>query len=69
MGGLGLCPKQRGSGFQKTWNPSTAVSGLLWAHVAVGQNEWDPILGVVEFTTNFRFPILVVGLNRMFTGG
>ena len=25
--------------------------------------------GVSEFTTHFRFPLLVVGLNRMFTGG
>ena len=28
---------------------------------------WGPILG--EFTTHFRLPILVVGLNRMFTAG
>ena len=28
----------------------------------------DPILRVGEFTTHFRLPILVVGLNRMFTG-
>ena len=27
------------------------------------------LVGIGEFTTHFRFPILVVGLNRMFTGG
>ena len=28
----------------------------------------DPILvGIGEFTTQYRLPILVVGLNRMFT--
>ena len=30
--------------------------------VAVGQNRFG-----IEFTTHFRFPILVVGLNRMLT--
>ena len=38
-----------------------------------GQNRFgiDPMLvGIGEFTTHFRLPILVVGLlNRMFTGG
>ena len=37
-------------------------------HVAVGQNQWYHF-GVGEFTTHFRLPILVVGLNRMFTWG
>ena len=27
------------------------------------------MVGIGEFTTHFRKPILVVGLNRMFTGG
>ena len=24
-----------------------------WTHLAVGQNQWDPIFGVGEFTTHF----------------
>ena len=36
--------------------------------MAVGQNQWDPILGVFGAPPNSG-PILVAGLNRMLTGG
>ena len=44
---------------------------LTLTHLAVGQHQWNPpiLVGIGECTTRFRKPILVVGLNRMFTGG
>ena len=36
--------------------------------MAVGQNQWDPILGKVNLPPILE-PILVVGLNRMLTEG
>ena len=46
---------------------------ILGCSLAVGQNQWDPILGpgapgVGEFATHFRLPMLVVGYG-MFHGG
>ena len=41
--------------------------GPLHSHMAVCQNQWDPILGFsVHHPLTF---FLVVGLNRMFTEG
>ena len=41
--------------------------GVPMADMSVGQNQWDPILGKVNSPPILE-PILVVGLNRMFTG-
>ena len=59
----------------KEGKPKGKTSIFLQCHGSkdgCGQNQFgfDPILvGIGEFTTHFRLPILVVGLNRMFTVG
>ena len=40
----------------------------FWGRCTTGRGGGIPNFRVGEFTTRFRFPILVVGLNRMFTG-
>ena len=40
----------------------------LRSNMAMLPNQWYRF-GIGEFTTHVRLPILVVGLNRMFTGG
>ena len=58
-------------GMERASSGKSNAAQLIFSYfpeTAVGQNQWDPILVGLVNSPPILEPILVVGLNRMFTG-